>query len=511
MKGVETFGTALIASLGLVDTMQWPACRDMSLAQAQMFLDQYLSMLKAVPFAIRVYSATFTELVTLSPVLALSVILTGGSSDRKFQTQADNLFRHVLADQVIVRGQTSLELLQSLLTYMTWYHHRFDLDTHQFYQFLQLANGMVADLGLAKKFSKAGEIVYGRQENLNELRAFLLCYYLNCGAGVLGFDRPENMRCIDSLRSAAKILAEQSLGRQDREAHGLVELLYIVTNHHRDQSTLAPSQPAADALTTWGTAYATSDMSTTLESSFHFVVAYTLLKSSSSNGPSVEDVQVCVHHFGHLISDIVDQGVGATYLIQIGLVEWGHLITTLFLLARLEHCAGNQAAVSASKCYQSRLDHYVSCFRALAKELASDAEKDASNRAPHLLNWLERILVGVEERAASWEASSQGRNAVEIGHEGSAYELVNSFLDEEDHRDPPRDNPRVFTRGTRQTIGEGFWSEFMSDWLKWKWKKIGVLLHNLKQDPTIQFFPDGNVLDADGKELFWIRRTPVGK
>ena len=41
------------------------------------------------------------------------MILTGSSSDPDFEKQAENLFRHVLADRVIIKGERPLNFFKA--------------------------------------------------------------------------------------------------------------------------------------------------------------------------------------------------------------------------------------------------------------------------------------------------------------------------------------------------------------------------------------------------------------
>jgi hypothetical protein len=465
--GPDAFGRALLDRLGLHESVLWPACRDLSLEKAQMFLEQYKSMSQAAPFAIQIPLLAISDLLATCPILAVSAILTGSSSAPEFEKQAEDMLRHVLADRVIIKGQTSLEILQAFLTYMTWHHHRFDPETHQFYQFLQLANGMVADLELPKKFKRISIASFPQEDGLNEMRAFLGCFYLNGVGAVLGYDHPANLHCIDSLRNAAKMLETGSATKQDKNASAVVELLYVVTHNHNLKHILGPDAtpqtPTIDLLRKWEQTHLHAKTSATLRSSFHFVKAYTLLKSSGATGPSAADVQTCMHHFRELLTNVLNQRL--RYLIQIGIGEWAHVITTLFLLARLG--TSTSGAVDPNSPIECPVIHeYVSSFRSLASKLKNHAQRDPSLSAPHLLGWLERILVAVTERAISWE-SSQKKASSEIGHQGSAYELVNSFLNDCNPREAHSEVPATARTEMLPDGAEDFWSEFMSDWLKW--------------------------------------------
>ncbi len=439
-----------------------------------MFLGQYARMAQTIPFATRLgilfslgrsdvppSAVEVVELESSSPIFLLAAILTGSSSDPQFEKQADDLFRQILADRVIVKGQESLELLQSLLTYMTWYHHRFDPETLQFYQFLQLANGMVVDLGLPKKFANVGESESLTIDDVHEHRAFLLCYYLNCGGAVLGYDRPENMRCIESLRNAADVLSDVSRRPQDKEARAVVELLYAVAYHHSKLNsieqgiTVPTSNPPS--LGHWGTTYMHDKLSPSVKSTFQFAAAYTRLKSSKARIPSAVDVELYLHHFHELLSNILSQDLD--YLVRLGIVEWAHLITTLFLLARLGRLE-SVANISGDSTRNSPAIESITRFQIRLHDLREGAVTKPTLSAPHLFSWLDRILAAVMQRTKPREPL-QMPAAIEIGHQESAYELVNSFLDD-DSAESGRSRP-----ATADLRGEDFWGEFMSDWLDW--------------------------------------------
>ncbi|OQV09831.1 hypothetical protein CLAIMM_13913 [Cladophialophora immunda] len=465
----NTLGCILLTALDAREPSPgcWVALRSACAHQCSMFLDRYRDMVEVVPFAIQLPPVPLDDLLSSSPILLLAAILTGSSSDPEFEKQAGEVYRHVLAHRVIVRGQKSMELLQSLLTYMLWYHHRFDPETLQYYQLLQLANGMVADLGLPRRFARDGDFSTRADEDVNAIRAFLLCFYLNCGGGVLGYDRPENMRCIESLRNAAKLLVELSPGSLDKEAPAVVELMHLVSLHRGDGNPPEHRFIPSEGLAQWRATYLRSETSVTLRSSYHFVAAYSVLRSSSSKNMSSKDVVLCVEHFEALLSNILDQRL--SYIVQLGIIEWAHLITTFFLLARLDRpkTLGLDGAVSLGR---PPLTHqHVGRFRALMEKLTMQAGADAASEAPHLMSWLDKILTAATQQASSSQTFQHlDQNESGHRHEESAYELVNSFLDDKGRvRDHDPGEAAALKNHARQRGEEDFWTDFMSDWLNW--------------------------------------------
>ncbi|OAL39085.1 hypothetical protein AYO20_01836 [Fonsecaea nubica] len=477
----KPFGHVLLATLSIREPSPgaWDAVMSASTHECATFLHRYKAMVDLAPFAVHLPPLTLDGFLSSSPVLLLAAILSGSSADPEFEKQAGELFRHVLADRVIVKGQKSMELFQGLLTYMLWYHHRFDLVTLQFYQLLQLANGMVADLGLPRRFARDRSFTVRGDEDVNTIRAFLLCYYLNCGGGVLGYDRPENMRCIESLRNAAKLLVDISPRPLDKEAPAFIELMHLVSLHRGDgnppERYIRPSQ----GLDEWKTAYLRPESPAMMKSSYHFLAAYSVLKSSSPKSMSAEDVRLCVQHFEALLSNILNQEL--CYLVQVGIIEWAHLITTLFLLARLER---------HNMCNPSRADspllthHYVGRFRALMADFAAlTVPALVTLKTPHLLDWLDKILTAVTRQASFGRAAQEPRlheseRSHGHGHDHqheSAYELVNSFIDDRgrvrdvDERTSAVERSRMeqHQHEQQQRDAEDFWTDFMSDWLNW--------------------------------------------
>jgi hypothetical protein len=431
-------------------------------------------MVEGVPFALSLPGGDISGLISSCPLFLLSVLLSASSSLPHLERQAEEIFRRVLAQKVVVEGRGSVELLQSLLTYLLWYHHRFDPRTQQYYQLLQLAIGMAADLGLYKRFAKPPPPV----KDLNASRALLLCYYLNCGAGILGYDRTDNMQCIRSVRNAAQELARHcSPGSLDKEAPAMVELLYIVAQQQRDRlsvadDTIDQQQQVATRLEDWRKANLNSHTtaSLALKSSYHFISAYALLRRSDT---AQENIRSSLEKVEELLDGILTCD-DRTYLARLGIVEWAHIITSLFLLPRLESALLLRPTNVSRRDCTPRTHHYISCFRGHLRKL--EAEVDGFNLAPTLFGWLARILQAVEEYAGSRAREPAGsilRSASSrpLQRDETAYEMVNAFLDDDDGSVSPRGGVSSIREEERnggvESTTDDFWLDFMSDWLNW--------------------------------------------
>lgn len=456
----HTFGDELLVALQVQTeaSNKWPRLATLSYERCKSFCEHYQRLVNAVPFAIRPSSMAPRSLLSTSPILLLSIILSASSSFRELEMECEDVFRHVLAERAIVKGQRSLELLQSLLTYLIWYPHRFDPSTQQYFQFLQLALSMAADLGLYRKTFDMHTV---EPEGLNPVRTSLLCYYLSCGSGILGFDRPDSMRCIEKLKAAAEVLARSSDRPLDQQAPAIIELMYIVAQQwdrlsHPDRARLELAD-STTRLEAWKATHFRSTMSPAIKTSYHFISAYGIVKSTGRRSLPAHTIHACVEHLAALLSNVLDQDI--SYLFLLGAVEWGHVLTSLFLLPKLETSlpADSPQAKTAPVTFE-----YVARFRNLLGKIRNGTHANSTLNTPHFFGWIEKILSAVEKQTISRLQSS----ATEAGlnSEETAHELVNSFVDGEKH-DGPGVNGQ--TRPTRGTTTEDFWTDFMSDWLHW--------------------------------------------
>ncbi|KAK4938344.1 hypothetical protein LTR10_021228 [Elasticomyces elasticus] len=458
----HSFGHELLVALQIQaeSLSKWPALAALSHEQCRKLCEHYRRLANAVPFAIHPPSTDPQHLLSTSPLLLLSIILSASSSCPELERQCEDTFRHVLADRAIIRGQRSLELLQSLLTYLIWYPHRFDPSNQQFYQFLQLALGMAADLGLYKQFSHAKSTE--ATDGLSTVRTFLLCYYLGCGCGILGFDRPDVMRCVEKVRVAAGLLAEGSDNPLDKEAPAIVELMHIAAQQwdclsSTDTARLA-SLDSSTNLEMWRVTHFRPTLSAVLKSSYYFISAYGIIKSTKSRSLPAQTIRTCVEHLVALLSNVLDQDI--SYLFLLGAVEWGHVLTSLFLLPKLETSLPVDSAEQRKAPFTFQ---YVGGFRNLLHKIRIETDTNSTLNTPHFFDWIEKILAAVEKQTLS-RLHSSTTDAGGLNSEETAHELVNSFVDDEKHGGSRTEND---LRQLQETTTEDFWTDFMSDWLHW--------------------------------------------
>lgn len=429
------------------------------------FVNHFQDMSEAAPFALRLRNINISQLLSNSPMLLLSVIVTASSSDAKLQHQADRVFLQVFADRVIVQGQKTMEIFQSLLTYLNWYHLRFDPRKQQFYQFVQLANGMAADLSLPRVFSHLPEIPDITDQVVDQARAFLLCYYLNVGGSALGFDRSETMQCSSSLRRAAQILARVSESPLDRDIPAMLGLMEIASCHQKDMTEpkddnqcLRDLEKLRESLCGWTISVDMTSSAPTqsmLAPTYHFITAYTFLKSRSLRQSGSPALGIGLEACQAALSRILDKG--PCHLVKLSIVEWAHLITTLFILPWLEISATTDRSMDSASVYTPSTLHYTTSFRSQLGKLKLRSERETIFKAETLFGWLETILTAVETRATTLSDRFLNR----VPEEETAFELVNSFLKKETSGHPGS------LDDSHSRSKEDAWLEFMSDWLDW--------------------------------------------
>ena len=183
------------------------------------------------------------------PMSMLASLTVSSTPDKELHTSCNICFRQTLARKVLVNGEKSLDLLQSILIYLAWYHHYLCPQTQNIYQYIQVACGMAIDLGLFRKFpqqhfpnsqlcgpnldTKALTPEGDDVRDLEGRRALIGCYYLSCGLSVLGMGKPANVAFTDHLRQCGIDVAEQASCPLDKALLPCADLLHIAEEVQR--------------------------------------------------------------------------------------------------------------------------------------------------------------------------------------------------------------------------------------------------------------------------------------
>lgn len=86
------------------------------------------------------------------PILFLAVIAAAsGSSDADLNVTLNKEILQIYAHQIVIKGEKSLELIQSMLITIAWYCPPDNFEELRFYQYIHMAATMALDLGIGRK------------------------------------------------------------------------------------------------------------------------------------------------------------------------------------------------------------------------------------------------------------------------------------------------------------------------------------------------------------------------
>ncbi|KAH8168839.1 Zn(2)-C6 fungal-type DNA-binding domain protein [Sarocladium implicatum] len=179
------------------------------LASAQSLLDSFKSLVSHFPCVSIPKDATVQSLASTRPFLLLAILASAaGSKTLQGHRLYDAEFRKVLGLKYVAGGERTLELLQGLLVYCSWYPFQLRPKKPQLLQYVRMMGDLVQDLSLDEESDE-----YGRQEQhekLDRLRAYIGCSYLRASMMVSwlprkGFSKLNNswtLKCCDLLQSS---------------------------------------------------------------------------------------------------------------------------------------------------------------------------------------------------------------------------------------------------------------------------------------------------------------------
>ncbi|KAI0020975.1 hypothetical protein F4780DRAFT_770419 [Xylariomycetidae sp. FL0641] len=94
---------------------------------------------------------TVDDLRNTKPILFLAIMAVASSETPNFQRQLVKELMQIFAEKIIIIGEKSLEMVQSLLVSVIWYFPPEHFEELKFYQFIHLAAVMSIDIGLGRK------------------------------------------------------------------------------------------------------------------------------------------------------------------------------------------------------------------------------------------------------------------------------------------------------------------------------------------------------------------------
>ncbi|KAI0889755.1 uncharacterized protein GGS22DRAFT_3696 [Annulohypoxylon maeteangense] len=123
-----------------------------TMSEAAAFFDRFTEdMVPHLPAVVFPEGTTAIEVRKTKPILFLAIMAAASSEIPKLQRQLVREIMQIFADQIIITGRKSLELIQSLLVSVIWYYPPEHFEELKFYQFVHLAAVMSIDIGLGRK------------------------------------------------------------------------------------------------------------------------------------------------------------------------------------------------------------------------------------------------------------------------------------------------------------------------------------------------------------------------
>ncbi|KAF2743330.1 hypothetical protein M011DRAFT_431426 [Sporormia fimetaria CBS 119925] len=206
--------------------------------EAEVLLNQYRNMAKSCPFVPISSGITARDLNASDPFLLLAILTVTSFRKPKQMRAFDKQYRTELANRTIIRPRRTVSLLQSLLVYLSWYHFVFSHKTQQIYTLVQLAVGLVHELGIYQEKNTAVLTVLRstpRPPSAKQLkerqRAFLGCYYLSSAVSA-GIMKPNLLRYSEYMGKCAQSLRNEPEYSSDRVISRLIGLRRIDDQVH---------------------------------------------------------------------------------------------------------------------------------------------------------------------------------------------------------------------------------------------------------------------------------------
>ncbi|KAI1076968.1 hypothetical protein F5B20DRAFT_300279 [Whalleya microplaca] len=199
-----------------------------NLDSAGKLLESFRLMLPHCPCLLLPDDVDVRTMARRTPFVLLA-ILAITSCSTSLQGQSLYEFRKVLGLKFVMGGERSLELLQGLLIYCSWYPFHLRPKNKQLFQYLRMAADIVQDLELDHETDL--DLAFHSPERiadkLQDLRAFLGCYY-GTSTYSLGWTKPPIMKYTSWIARCADVLEQYSDLDQDHTLVWLVRLQSIV-------------------------------------------------------------------------------------------------------------------------------------------------------------------------------------------------------------------------------------------------------------------------------------------
>ncbi|KAI1641486.1 hypothetical protein F4809DRAFT_586890 [Biscogniauxia mediterranea] len=199
-----------------------------NLDSATRLLASFIEMLPHCP-CIFLPDAEVRTMARDEPFVLLAILaVTSCSSSLQGHSLYDEEFRKVLGLKFVAGGERSLELLQGLLIYCSWYPFHLRPRNKQMLQYLRMAVDIVRDLELDQESDLVDLSDPHTQEmKLQSIRAYLACFY-SYSTSVWAWSKLPDLKYTPWMEKCCETLVQSSELDQDHTLVWLVRLQYIL-------------------------------------------------------------------------------------------------------------------------------------------------------------------------------------------------------------------------------------------------------------------------------------------
>ncbi|KAI1140797.1 hypothetical protein F5Y05DRAFT_402882 [Hypoxylon sp. FL0543] len=204
-----------------------------NLDSAAKLLESFRSMLPYCPCVVLPDNADVRSMARSMPFVLLAILaVTSCSSSLQGHSLYDEEFRKVLGLKFVAGGERSLELLQGLIIYCSWYPFHLRPKNRQLIQYLRMAVDIVHDLELDEEIDMdiTAQTPERRDMTLQGFRAYLSCFYI-MSMSSWGWSKPYILRYTPWMAKCCDMLEQYSDLEQDHILAWLVRLQYILNEY----------------------------------------------------------------------------------------------------------------------------------------------------------------------------------------------------------------------------------------------------------------------------------------
>lgn len=125
----------------------------LSLNEATLLFSRYIDdLVQHFPAVVLPEGSTAGQIRRAKPTLFLAIMAAAsGSSDPNLNNRLNQEILQVYADRIAIKGEKSLELIQSMLITIIWYFPPDNFEELKFYQYIHMAATMALDIGIGRK------------------------------------------------------------------------------------------------------------------------------------------------------------------------------------------------------------------------------------------------------------------------------------------------------------------------------------------------------------------------